>query len=245
MKHSERWVETKFVWRNGRLRASRDLRQVSAGSRLMTDLLAGAYEWALRKYAHGTLLDLGCGKAPLYGTYRNLVDGITCVDWPQSRHGTDHVDLSWDLNRPLPLADDSFDTILLTDVLEHIASPESLCREVARLLRPGGVLIAGVPFLYPIHEEPYDYWRPTEYILKNLISCNGLAGLVLEPVGGPVEVLGNLLNKLLARHTILGGLCRAGVGCLRSVPSIRDRSLRSARRFPLGYLLVAGKGGSP
>jgi SAM-dependent methyltransferase len=108
------------------------------------------------------LLDLGCGKVPFYARYREYVSETVCVDWSNSLHGNGHVDAECDLTQELPFADASFDTILLSDVLEHIPAPERLWREMARLLKPGGELLSSVPFFYWLHEEPYDYYRYTK-----------------------------------------------------------------------------------
>jgi SAM-dependent methyltransferase len=42
-------------------------------------------------------------------------------------------------------ADDSYDAVTLIDVLEHVGRPRALLREVARVLRPGGVVLVKVP----------------------------------------------------------------------------------------------------
>ena len=61
MKNKENWKPSKYVWKKSKLIASRDKKQVGVGSRLMADIIAGYYEKYLPKYAHGRLLDLGCG----------------------------------------------------------------------------------------------------------------------------------------------------------------------------------------
>ena len=73
-------------------------------------------------------MDLGCGTVPLYEAYRALVSAITCVDWGESRHGAGYRDFDCDLNEPLPFADASFDTAVLSDVLEHVRAPAELLR---------------------------------------------------------------------------------------------------------------------
>lgn len=45
----------------------------------------------------------------------------------------------------LPFADDAFDVVTAFDLLEHVAAPERLVSEVARVLRPGGIFIAATP----------------------------------------------------------------------------------------------------
>src|SRR5208337_745766 len=58
LKNAHLWTPTKFVLTDSGLEASRDPREVSAGSRLMTSILAGVYEAALRRHARGVLVDL-------------------------------------------------------------------------------------------------------------------------------------------------------------------------------------------
>ena len=113
LRNSETWKETKFVLKSGRLLGSSDPLEVSVGSRLTANLIAANYLPALKSHASGRLLDLGCGKAPLFGAYRDLVTEVTCVDWGSSLHQTDHLDKEADLTRPLEFPDAAFDTIIL------------------------------------------------------------------------------------------------------------------------------------
>jgi 2-polyprenyl-3-methyl-5-hydroxy-6-metoxy-1,4-benzoquinol methylase len=114
------WKPSKYVRRRGRLMASRDVREVGIGSRLNADLVAAVYDRELRLHARGRLLDLGCGKVPLHDSYKDFVSGSVCVDWANTAHKNPHLDLECDLTQALPFADLEFETILLSDVLEHI-----------------------------------------------------------------------------------------------------------------------------
>jgi SAM-dependent methyltransferase len=116
----------------------------------MANLIVDAYAMALPRYACGSLLDLGCGLAPLKGIYKPLVVRSVGVD----RNCTvNHagVDIVHDLREPLPFVDGGFDTLVLSDVLEHIANPDLLWREMARVIRPGGHLLLNVPFCFLPH----------------------------------------------------------------------------------------------
>lgn len=61
----------------------------------------------------------------------------------------------------LPVTDASLGTILICEVLEHVPDPGQLIREARRVLRPDGLLAVSVPFNYPLHAFPSDYWRFT------------------------------------------------------------------------------------
>jgi SAM-dependent methyltransferase len=242
MRNRDGWRESKFTFApDGRARASRNPAEVGIGSRFIADVIAPCYAEALRAHARGRLLDLGCGKAPLYGVYRSLASEIVCIDWVLSFHDNPYLDLEHDLNQPLPLASESFDTILLTDVLEHMALPDALWAEITRLLRPGGVVIVGVPFFYMVHEAPYDFHRYTEYKLRHFCAMNGLAVEQLRPYGGAFEVLADISAKLISGSGPLSAFHLAVTGATSRSPlgaKLRDRTARS---FPLGYLLVARK----
>lgn len=242
MKNVEQWRPGKFVVRGGRLRASRNRRQVGAGSRLNADLVARFYDGALKRYARGRLVDLGCGAVPLYGAYRTLVDEVVCVDWPASIHGTSHLDVECDLGGPLPFDDARFDTVVLSDVLEHIPTPENLWREIGRILAPGGHALLNVPFLYWLHEAPHDYHRYTEFALRRLADLAGLDVVALEPLGGAPEVFADMAGKMLARVPVIGSALALAVQgatgwCVRHWPGGKV-SQRTAHLFPLGYTMI-------
>lgn len=242
MKAEQSWQPSKFVLAGGRWTSSKKLDQVGRGSRLNATLLAQAFSRAIPLHCAGRLLDLGCGQVPLYGMYRPHVQEICCIDWDSSAHSLTHVDMSCDLNEPLPLENESYDTILLSDVLEHIFEPRRLLAEMSRVLRPGGNLLMSVPFMYWIHEAPHDYFRYTEFALRRMAKERGMKVVVLEPIGGAVDVLADIIGKAGSRLP-LGGL---GVGGLlqRLALWIGGSKLgarlrhESAKMMPLGYLLV-------
>ena len=243
MRNADRWTETKYVRRRGRLRASRDTAQVGIGSRLISDLVAAAYDRHLPQYARGRLIDLGCGTAPLYGAYRGLVDSVVCVDWANSPHAALYLDSEVDLNGPLPFDAAAFDTLILSDVLEHVAEPAGLWREMARVIAPGGHALINVPFLYGIHEAPHDYARYTEHALRRHAQQAGLTVRLLEPIGGSLHVLADLMAKHLAHVPLVGGLLasavQAPVALLDRFGLGRRIVARTATHFPLGYFMVA------
>jgi len=243
MRNIESWQPTKFVRRGGRLRASRDRAQLSRGSRLVADLIADYYDSAFARHARGRLLDMGCGAVPLYQAYRDHVDEVTCIDWGQSLHGGAHLDRECDLSQPIPFPDAGFDTILLSDVLEHLPDPQLFWAEAARLLAGGGKLILNVPFYYPVHEEPHDYYRYTQFALRRFAERAGLSVVELAPIGGAPEILADLVAKLLtgvrlgwaasAIQAMTGAFVRTRVGA--------RLSRKTSARFPFGYVMVAEK----
>lgn len=245
MKNKENWKPSKFVYHQGCLRASRDTKDVGFSSRLMVDLIAGFYDRILKKYAQGRLLDLGCGKVPLYEAYRPYIADNTCVDWENSLHQNEFLDLAADLNFPLPLEDNTYDTIILSDVLEHIKNPRGLWGEMARVLKMEGNLIMNVPFFYWLHEEPYDYFRYTKYALMAMADEAGFEITELESIGGAPEVLADIGAKTIKRVPLVGKHLSISTQYLTWLfvrSSLGSKVSRAtSNQFPLAYGLVAKK----
>lgn len=65
--------------------------------------------------------------------------------------------------------DASFDVIVLSEVLEHVHSPHLAIKNIHKVLKSNGRLILTVPFIFPIHERPHDYFRYTRYGLEFLL----------------------------------------------------------------------------
>ncbi len=238
MQNQEAWKYSKYEPAGDGWRASRDPTEVLAGSRLITDLVCAEYVAAIRKHANGRLMDLGCGKAPLYGVYREYSAEVTCVDWPGSAHGTSHVDQFVDLNGPMPFENDRFDTIICTDVLEHIWRHDVLWPEVARILAPGGKAIIGTPFMYWLHEEPHDYFRWTPHALKAGARDSGLETVEMRQIGGAIDVVADILGKIGGSR--LGGVVPAVLQALARTSPVRRRSGKWPG-FALAHLTVVAK----
>jgi SAM-dependent methyltransferase len=241
MLRKELWRPTKFTQTPKGLRASRDPEQVVRGSRFVADAQARMYEKAIKEHATGKLLDLGCGFVPLYGVYKDLVREVICVDWDQTLHPSPHLDHTCDLNGVLPLKDEEFDTILLTDVLEHMRDPASLWKEMARVLKRGGKVIVGVPFLYPIHEAPHDYFRYTEHALGLFSERAGLTLISLDAFGGLAEGLVEYWSRIVSRSRLLSLLVSGAGSLLLRSPVGKISATRTGRKFPIAYCFVAQK----
>lgn len=235
-KHKSDWQPTKYVLRGGRWRGSGG---ESLSSRLIMDLQVAAYTAAIARYAKGRLADLGCGNAPLAGAYAPLVDDYVWADWPNSLHQIFQLDEDIDLNGTLPFGERSFDTLLLTDVLEHIAEPDRLLAQLARILKPGGHLIVGVPFLYQIHEDPHDYHRYTKYKLADFAAKHGLEVVSIDEIGGGFDALADISGKLYGKlWKPLAALPYYLWSALREISFIRKLNNKLAQRLPLAYIAV-------
>jgi SAM-dependent methyltransferase len=241
MQNKHLWKPSKFVLTAGGCKASKDPGEVARGSRFTVDILAKVYESAIKRHASGVLLDLGCGHAPLYEMYKDYVSDNICADWENTTHKSPFLDHSFDLNHGIPLPDEMFDTILVTDVLEHVWNPELLWREMARVLKPRGKIILGVPFFYWLHEEPHDYYRFTKYRLQMFCEQNSLAVVSLEPHGGAPEIILDIIAKNLAFSKTLSA-CHFFLCNVFAKSKIGKKiSAATAQTFPLFYCVVAQK----
>ncbi len=66
---------------------------------------------------------------------------------------------------------DSVDGVFLVDVLQHVPEPHRVAGEVMRILKPGGVIYAAAPLIYPFHEDPDDYYRFSYKGLQKLFGA--------------------------------------------------------------------------
>lgn len=245
MNNRDRWRPSKYVYKNGKLIASRDPNQVGIGSRLMADLVAAIYDSVLLRHAKGKLLDLGCGKVPLYIAYKDFVTENICVDWENTLHYNAHLDFECDLTQALPFGDGEFNTIILSDVLEHIARPAYLWEEMSRVLAVNGKIILNVPFYYCIHESPHDYYRYTEFALRRFVEDSGLRLIKLDAIGGAPEIMCDIFAKTVLRVPRIGRPVAMIAQWLTSA-FIRTKlgkkiSETTREAFPFGYFLVAAK----
>lgn len=134
-------------------------------------------------HVRGKLLDIGCGLKPYKPMFAPYVTEHVGVDHPDSPHSASSVDVLASAYE-IPLPDQSVDTILLSEVLEHLEQPEDALSECFRLLMPGGKILLSTPMVWTLHEEPRDFYRFTPYGLRYLLETAGFSVLEVIPLGG-------------------------------------------------------------
>lgn len=114
-----------------------------------------------------TVLDLGCrtGAVTQHFLPGNHVVGVDVDEAALARAAERGITPVWaDVEEPLPLDDDSFDVVVAGEILEHVRFPDRVVAEVARLLRPDGVLVGSVPNAYRLKNRlAFLAGRPPEH----------------------------------------------------------------------------------
>ena len=138
---------------------------------------------ALKRRLHlisGRVIDMGCGDCPYKEDILRVAEEYIGVDWRNSLHRCSSVDVYADINEKLPFPDAYANTVVVFQVLEHLRKPLGFLKECVRLLAPGGMIIMTVPFMWGVHEEPYDYYRYTKYGLRYLLNEAGFVDIKVE-----------------------------------------------------------------
>ncbi|MES2931083.1 MAG: class I SAM-dependent methyltransferase [Patescibacteria group bacterium] len=189
----------------------------------------------------GSVLDLGGEKGSEYLSYLQGDFTVTALNLDEAAV----PDIFHDLEKPLPIPDESYDHVLLINVLEHIFDYRQLLTEAVRVVRPGGSIVIVVPFLFPIHPSPSDFWRFSGQTLERLLTS-----LDLEKVS--VHALGS--GVFSARYVMLDRLLPTvfrfvGFYTLRPLTVFADRLFVHVARmlgkkyrtedYALGYCAVA------
>jgi SAM-dependent methyltransferase len=161
-------------------------------------------DWLKPTRTDGTpdrVLDAGCGQGEVLAEFNrfNVPIDYYGVDLAVGeRDWAFKVSALADLHS-LPFKSLSFDKIVCNQVLEHVDRPEDVLGELSRLLRPGGRLFIAVPFVWHLHQEPYDRFRFTFHALEYLMQKHGLQVTQVRPQGGYFTVL----RYVLGSHTLI------------------------------------------
>lgn len=119
-------------------------------------------------YLKGKILDLGAGQAKYKNIIKEKAESYTAFDL---RAG-ENIDVVGDINQT-GFADESFDTVVCTQVFEHIPTPHLAAKEIRRILKKNGFCLLTAPFLEPYHADPHDYFRYTTEGLTSLLKNEG------------------------------------------------------------------------
>jgi len=121
--------------------------------------------------------------------------------------------------------DNCYDLVLLDQILEHVEDPFKAVEEIRRILKPGGTLVAAVPFLFYIHPTPDDFWRFTESGIRKL--CEKFSGVDVNAWGNRVAM--NIINRYGYPITV------------RQAKAMLGFSYRNEKNFPMIYWFLAQK----
>ena len=140
---------------------------------------------AIRKVMlHGSVIDLGGGKD---SGYRSIFRGeYTMISANLDGHET--TDIHCDLEEPVPVADATYDGVVMINTLEHIYHCHELVAESFRISKQGADIVIVVPFLFPVHPSPRDFWRFTADTLENMLTETGYTDVRVTPIATGVFI---------------------------------------------------------
>jgi SAM-dependent methyltransferase len=114
-----------------------------------------------------TVLDIGCGEQPYYSFFSKY--NLYALDIPFSGRvvSRKNPNIFFD-GTNFPIKNNSSDLVVLIEVLEHIENYSKFIEELVKIMKPKSYILISTPFFWPLHEEPFDFFRFTPYSAKNL-----------------------------------------------------------------------------
>ena len=152
------------------------------------------------------VLDAGAGGGPYKRLFEHAI--YESADFEQVNKAYAPATYVCDL-ASIPVENDRFDYVVFNQVLEHLPEPKRVLSELHRVLKPGGRLIFTAPLFYEEHEQPYDFYRYTQFGLRHLFTETGYEIERLDWLEGYFGTVGYQLNcmsrYLPVRPRELGG----------------------------------------
>lgn len=198
----------------------------------------------LDEHLEGKTLDVGAGQLPLRPLVEERGAQYESVDLERRHPDLTYVD---DAQKLSTFDDEIYDTVISSQVLEHVADPFSAMNAMARITKPGGKILLTVPHLSRLHEVPHDYYRYTQFGVRAMAEQAGFEVIEVRCVGGLFTFLGQqFCTAFMCLIGLIPGLRRLAywvnrlvILCFLAI----DRLIGAPRLFPTSVLLVGVRKG--
>lgn len=143
----------------------------------------------------GRVLDVGCGSKPYQALFAACEYVGLELDTSDNR-ARKQADVFY-RGDVFPFPAQSFDSVVCSQVLEHVFSPEKFLAEIFRVMKPGGSMLLTVPFVWDEHEQPMDFGRYSSFGLRYLLEKAGFQVFEQCKINADIRVLFQLANAYL------------------------------------------------
>lgn len=202
------------------------------------------------------IYDIGCGDKPFSDVLSGKVKEHIGVDIEDGFYDKKHIDLIGSAYA-VPVEDGVADVIISTQVIEHLERPQDALQEAARILKKDGLLLISFPFLYPIHADPQDFTRFTEFAMEGHLKKHGFSIVEQTRIGGFWYIAGIYLHmylktfdrSFLKKFHIIRAVSYIVLWIMTQIHRLEGFIVRKAgknpqefrRKWTVNYVLVARK----
>ena len=225
---------------------------------------AHAIEQAQKKIRRNKIkkiVDIGSGRSTYKSSFIHLVDTYHTLDHPETSElysPEDQVDFKYDITKKTGFKKGTYDSALLFQVIEYLEDAGDAFEEINRITNNSAIIFATSPFLYPIHDPPFDMQRYTNSKLKKLLESKGFKKVQVHPYGNIIDtvvlfILVSLfykVNEKLSKDGFLNKMFGALIlfcGLIITMPLnftallFGNETQKSNSRFVFNYYIVARK----
>lgn len=157
----------------------------------------------LRIAKNKKLIDIGCGRMQYRKLLETVVKSYTGVDDPKVSNlysPQNRPEIIADVTKKIPIKSNVFDIAIMLEVLEYLERPQKTFDEISRILKPKGILILTTPFLYPVHDIPYDRNRFTDTQIKYYLKNSNFKVKKIKVNGGFIDFWFQSINVFLFKR---------------------------------------------
>ncbi|MGB9743310.1 MAG: class I SAM-dependent methyltransferase [Minisyncoccales bacterium] len=201
------------------------------------EVLTNAIKFYLGDKKDLKIIDIGCGAKPYFPLFEKFALEYIGIDVKK----TEFVDVVASAE-DIPFSDNYFDVALSTQVLEHVKDYQEAINEMFRILKPNGIVFLATHGVWEIHGSPYDYWRFTNYGLKETFKQFREVKIINN--GGAILCFFQICNIYflkLINIPIIGLIIRGIILVNNLLGWYLDKLLGKYDFFVINYLVVAKK----
>lgn len=147
----------------------------------------------------GRMLDIGCGSKPYKDLFAKAKEYIGIEYDSEENRRISQADIYYD-GTHFPFTNNSFDSAIATEVLEHVFNPDVFLTETARVLKPDGYLFLSCPFAWDEHSQPYDYARYSSFGLVHLLEKHKFKIIKQDKTATDIRVLCQMISCYIHKN---------------------------------------------